>query len=87
MALYLVERIMPGITLEQLAAAERAGIAMSQKFTANGKPVRYLRTTFVPEEGHCLSLFEASSPKWVQEVNEAAQLPFTRIIEALEICP
>ncbi len=85
MAVYLVERFLPGITLEQLTVAERAAIAMSQQFTANGKPVRYLRTTFVPEEWHCLSLFESGSAKTVQEVNEAAQFPFTRIIQAIDL--
>lgn len=87
MAVYLVDRFLPGITLEQVASAERAAMAMSQTFTANGKPVRYLRSTFVPEEEHCMSLFEARTAKLVQEVNEAAQLPFTRIIEAQELDP
>ncbi len=72
---------------EQLQMAERAAAAMSERYTANGKPVRYLSSTFVPEEGHCMSLFEARSAKIVQEVNEAANLPFTRIIEAVELNP
>ncbi len=87
MTVYLVDRFVPGITLEQLATAERAAAAMSERYTANGKPVRYLRSTFVPTEGHCMSLFEARTAKLVQEVNEAAQVPFTRIIEALELNP
>jgi hypothetical protein len=87
MTVYLVDRIVPGITLEQLAAAEHAAIAMSERFTATGKPVRYIRSTFVPEEARCISLFEARSAKIVQEVNEAAQLPFTRIIEAIDLTP
>ncbi len=49
--------------------------------------MRYLHSTFVPEEAHCLCLFEAPNAKAVQEVNEAAQFPFTRIIEALELDP
>ncbi len=87
MIVYLVDRFAPDFTLEQLTVTERALISMTVRFTANGKPVRYLYSTFIPQEGHCMSLFEARSAKIVQEVNEAAQLPFTRIIEAIELMP
>lgn len=87
MSLYLVEREQPGISIEHLITEQRAAIEMSQHFTANGKPARYLRTTLVPSESRCLTLFEASNAKVVQEVNEAAQIPFDRIIEALEFSP
>ncbi len=85
MALYLVERKQPEISIEQLAATQRAAVEMSQRFTAEGKPARYIRTTLVPSESRCLTLFEAPNAKVVQEVNEAAQIPFDRIIEALEL--
>jgi len=85
--LYIAEHILAGLTLQQVLAAQRAAMEVSQRFTAAGKPVRYIRTTFVPSESHCMSVFEASSAKVVQEVNEAAQLPFTRIIEALDVLP
>jgi Protein of unknown function (DUF4242) len=84
-ALYLVERRQPETSIEQLAATQRAAIEMSQRFTAEGKPARYIRTTLVPSESRCLTLFEAPNAKVVQEVNEAAQIPFDRIIEALEL--
>jgi hypothetical protein len=83
--LYLVERKQPATSIEQLAATQRAAIEMSQRFTAEGKPARYIRTTLVPSESRCLTLFEALNAKVVQEVNEAAQIPFDRIIEALEL--
>lgn len=87
MAIYLVDRDLPGITMEQLAATQRIATETSERFTANGKPVRYIRSTFVPEESHCMCLFEAADAKIVQEVNEAAQIPFTRIIEAVDLTP
>jgi hypothetical protein len=43
-ALYLVERKQPEISIEQLVTAQRAAIEMSQRFTAEGKPAR----TFAP---------------------------------------
>lgn len=87
MAVYMVERDLPGITMEQLAGAQQAAIATSERFTAAGKPVRYIRSTFVPEEARCLCLFEAPDPVIVREVNETAGLPFGRIVEALDLRP
>ena len=87
MTVYMVERDLQGITMDQLAAAQRAAIETSQRFTAEGKPVRYIRSLFVPGESHCMCLFEASDATPVREVNEAAQLPFTRIVEALDLTP
>ena len=87
MAVYMVERDLPGITMEQLAGAQRAAIETSQRFTAGGKPVRYIRTTFVPGEARCMCLFEAASAAAVREANEAAGIPFTRIVEALDLTP
>jgi hypothetical protein len=83
--LYLVDRDLPGVTVDQLAAAQRAAIAASNEFTAAGKPVRYIRSTFLPLEAHCLCLFEAADAELVAAVNEAAQIPFTRVSEALEL--
>ena len=87
MTLYLVDRDLPGITVDQLAAAQRAAIAASAEFTAAGSTVRYIRSTFLPGEAHCMCLFEAQNIEAVKQVNEAAQLPFTRIIEALDLTP
>jgi len=87
MAIYIAERTLPGITQAQLAAMEHAAIEMSDRFTAQGRSVRYLRSVFVPSESRCISLFEAESPALVRDVNEAAQLPFTRIVEALDLVP
>ena len=87
MAIYVAERTLPGITHEQLAAMQHAAIEMCTRFTAQGRSVHYLRSVFVPSEGHCLSLFEAESGVHVRDVNEAAQLPFTRIVEAIDLVP
>ncbi len=87
MPAYMVERDLPGIEMEQLAAAQKAAIETSDRFTADGKPVRYIRTTFVPGEAHCMCLFEAGNPELVKEVNEKAQIPFTRVVEALDLTP
>ncbi len=87
MAVYMVERDLPGVTMDQLAAAQKAAIETGQQFTAEGKNVRYIRTTFVPNEAHCMCLFEADNADLVREVNETAQIPFRRIVEAMDLTP
>jgi hypothetical protein len=87
MPVYMVERSLPGIQMDQLAAAQKAAIETSEKFTADGKDVRYIRTTFVPGEARCMCLFEAPNAEVVKEVNQAAQIPFTRVVEALDLTP
>ena len=87
MAVYMVERDLTGITMPELAGAQQAAIASSQRFTADGTAVRYIRSTFVPGEARCMCLFDASSADDVQKVNDAAQLPYTRIVEALDLTP
>ena len=87
MAVYMVERDLKGITMPELAGAQQAAIAASQRSTADGTAVRYIRSTFVPGEARCMCLFDASSADDVQKVNDAAQLPYLRIVEALDLTP
>ncbi len=87
MPVYMVDRSLPGVTKGQLAAAQRAAIDTSQRFTAEGKKVRYIRSTFVPGESRCMCLFEAENPQVVKEVNEAAKIPFSRVVEAEDLTP
>ena len=87
MPVYMVDRNLPGITKEQLAAAQKAAIATSQKFSQEGKKVRYIRSMFVPGESRCMCLFEAANPELVKEVNQAAQIPFTSVVPAEDLTP
>ncbi len=87
MAVFMVDRDLPGVTTDQLAAAQKAAIETSEQFTQEGKPVRYIRSMFVPEEAHCMCLFEAENADAVSEVNQAANIPFTRVVEAMDLTP
>lgn len=42
---------------------------------------------FGPAEAHCMCLFEAGDAETVRAVNEAAKIPFTRIVEAADLTP
>jgi hypothetical protein len=87
MAVYAVERSLPGITMDQLAGAQKAAIKTSEQMTSEGRPVRYIRSTFIPEESRCTCLFEAGDAQAVQDVNDRAQIPYTRVVEALDLTP
>ncbi len=87
MPVYMVERDLPGVKMEQLAAAQKRAIEAGKELTAQGKEVRYIRSTFVPGQNRCMCLFEAPNPENVREANERAQIPFTRIVEAVDLTP
>lgn len=87
MAVYLVERNVPGISMEELAAAQKKAIQVGRELTAEGLEVRYIRSTFVPGENLCMCLFEAPNPENVRLANERAQIPFTRIVPAEDLTP
>ncbi len=87
MTLYLLDRDIPGVTMDRLVAVQRAVMAVSLRFTARGEYVRYIRSTYLPDESRCMCWFEAPSAEVVAEVNEVAKVPFERILEVIEFIP
>jgi len=87
MSVYMVERSLPGITMDQLAAAQKSAIEAGKRLTASGKPVRYIRSTYVPQDARCMCLFEASNPEIVKQLNDEAKIPYTRVVEAADLSP
>ena len=87
MPVFLVERDLPGVTTEELAAAQKRAIQSGMELTAQGKQVRYIRSTFVPGEHKCMCLFEAPNEDNVRAANERAEIPFTRIVRAEDLTP
>lgn len=87
MPVYAVERNLPGITMEQLAGAQKTAIETSERFTAEGKNVRYIRTTYIPSESRCTCLFEAPDAERVKAVNDTAGIPYTAVKEAMDLTP
>lgn len=87
MPVFMVERDLPGISMEQLADAQKKAIQAGRELTAQGREVRYIRSTFVPGESKCMCLFEAANPEWVREANERGQIPYTRIVPAEDLTP
>ena len=87
MAVYMVDRNLPGITMEKLAAAQKAAIEAGKRLTAAGKAVRYIRSTFIPQESRCMCLFEAPNPELVKQLNDEAKIPCNRVVEAADLTP
>jgi hypothetical protein len=59
--------------------AERLGRAAAQ-VTAEGRPVRVVRSIFVPEDETCYLLVEAPTKDDVRDAAERAALSFERVV-------
>ena len=85
MAEYLVELYVAqgdqDVALRHAESAEQAGAEL----TREGRPVRCLRSIFVPEDETCFFLYEAESADAVREAALRAGLSSVRITEALGV--
>ena len=87
MTVYMVERELEGIAMADLAAAQQTAIRKAGEYADAGTPMRYIRSTFAPEDGRCMCLFEADDPAQVARLNDEANIPYTRVVEALDLTP
>lgn len=87
MTIYAVKRSLPGITMEQLSNAQKAAIETSEKLTAEGTAVKYIRSNFYPGDSSCTCIFEADNEEAIKEVNEKASIPYDEIAEVLDLEP
>lgn len=87
MAVFMVERDLNGIRMEDLAGAQKAAISKAEQMRREGSDVRYIRTTFAPNDGRCMCLFDASSQADVKRLNDETGLPYHRIVPAMDLTP
>jgi hypothetical protein len=83
MATYLVERYLPGITLAQLVAAAGRAASATTEMSDEGRPIRYVRSAFLPTEESVFCLFEGPDEDSVREANDRAGVPFDRVLEVI----
>ena len=81
---YLVEVYVPRARAGEAHAAGDRARAAAEQFSREGAEVRYVRTTFLPDDETCFHLFEASAPAAVEEVVRRATLGDGRIVPAIE---
>jgi len=83
---FLVERYLPGVERHALTTAVRRVSSAAAAMSEQGVCVRYLGSTFVPEEEYCACRFEAPSIEAVREANRRAGLSFWRVVGASFFC-
>lgn len=83
MRTYMAEVYIPASSGADVEAAVRRLTDMVA--SRSGPPrVRYLRSTFVPEDEVCYHVFEAESEALVREVGVRAAVTFDRLVETRE---
>jgi hypothetical protein len=87
MSVFMAQRSLKGIPMEQLAAAQQRAIRTADEMSRQGEPIRYLRSAYVPETGQCNCLFEAQGAQQVEKLNRTAGIPYDRIVEAMDLTP
>lgn len=83
--LFLVERYLPGVAIGDVARSAERTREVAGRMSVEGRRVRYLGSTFVPEDESCLCLFEGTSAADVEEANRLASFPFERIVAAVRL--
>ena len=87
MPTYLVEAYMPRSYAEDACAAGGRARAAADALSDEGTRVRYVRTTFLPDDETCFHLFDAVSPEAVEEVSRRADLGCARVVSAVDARP
>ena len=87
MPVFMVERNLKGISMDDLASAQKAAIATAGQMSEAGKPISYIRSTFAPEDGRCMCLFDGESEEQVRQLNDTAKLPYDCVTPALDLTP
>jgi hypothetical protein len=87
MAMFVVKRTLPGITPEALQSAGLRAKTCCSQMCDEGESIRWIRSFFLPatEQTHCY--FDAASKEAVEEANARARIPFSEILEVVELTP
>jgi hypothetical protein len=81
---YLVESYVPRVRVGEIDALTSRAREAAEGLAREGNDVRYLRSSFLPEDEMWLLWFDAPTPELVGEAGQRAGLDFARIVEAIE---
>jgi hypothetical protein len=81
---FLVEHYWPGVTAEAFARAADRVRASADRLAGEGRRIRYLHSTLVPEDEAAFCVFEAESQQLVEEAYARAEVTFERVRAAVE---
>jgi hypothetical protein len=82
---YLVELYLPRSRAREARAAGRRARAAAEQLAREGVPVRYVRTTYLPDDETCFHHFEARTRAAIEEASRRAALGRARIVPAIEV--
>jgi hypothetical protein len=85
LSLFLAERYVPAgsrqLVVADVARAKRASAELADE----GTVARLVNSTLVPEDETCFALFAAGSAREVRVLLDRAEIPYHRIVEAIQI--
>ena len=81
---YLVEVYMPRSRAHEARATAGRARAAADELSREGMPVRYVRTTFLPDDETCLHLLEAETAEGVEAASSRAEMGRARIVRSFE---
>jgi hypothetical protein len=87
MPLFAVERDLSQVPPEHFRSNLPGLVAACARLQGLGKKVRYISSAVFPAEARGLCLFGAEEPQWIQEANDAARIPYSRIFPVLDLTP
>jgi hypothetical protein len=87
MPLFAVERDLSQVPPEDFRSNLPGLVAACARLQVLGKKVRYISSAVFPAEARGLCLFGAEEPHWIQEANDAARIPYSRIYAVLDLTP
>jgi len=84
-AVYLFEAYMPGSSEAHLAQLGERLREVAHAIFEDGLRVRYLRSTYVPEDETCFHYVEASTASEAELFAQRAEVSYDRILEARNV--
>ena len=81
---YLVEVYVPRSGMRDAGGADPRARAAAEQLAREGLLLRYVRTTYVPDDETCFHVFEAASEEIVREACRRAAFGSPRIVPVME---
>jgi hypothetical protein len=82
---YMVELRRPGLGWNELDAVAARAREAAGELTRQGRPVQFLRSVYVPEDGSCFFLYEGGSAADVRSAAERVGMTVDRVVETVHL--
>jgi hypothetical protein len=82
---YLVELRRPGLGWSELDGVAARAREAARELTRRGRPVQFLRSVYVPEDGSCFFLYEGGCEADVRTAAELLGIGVERVVETVHL--